>query len=250
MLEICIDSVASARAAADGGADRVELCAALPEGGTTPSAGMIESVRAVFPGKLMVIIRPRGYEFLYSRDELGVMRRDIQVAREAGADGVVFGVLRADGTVDKEICRDLLEEVNGMDATFHRAFDMSRDLHESLATLHALGIRRVLSSGGKADVPSGARILRDLIASAPPGLVFMPGGGITPENLAHVLATTGAREVHLSARTGVTSAMQHRNFECSMGEFTRGDEYSWRSASVNAIRQCREILDRQMDIIQ
>lgn len=246
MLEICIDSVASARAAAEGGADRVELCAGLPEGGTTPSAGMIAAVRAAFPGKLMVIIRPRGYDFLFDIDEFEVMRRDIRMAREAGADGIVIGCLRADGSVDEDRCRELLDAAGGLDATFHRAFDMSRDLAESMAAIHALGIRRILSSGGRPDVPEGVSVLRDLIQSSPPGLILMPGGGITPENLAQVLAATGAREVHLSARRGTESGMLHRNLDCHMGDYTRRDEYRWRVASADSIRLCREILDRHL----
>jgi copper homeostasis protein len=250
MLEICIDSVASARAAAEGGADRVELCAALPEGGTTPSAGMIEQVREVFPGKLMVIIRPRGYDFLFDADEHVVMRRDVRIARAAGADGIVIGCLRANGTVDEENCRALIDAASGLDVTFHRAFDMSRDLHEALRTLHDLGIRRVLSSGGQADVPAGAAILRDLLTNAPTDMVIMPGGGITPENLAAVLEATKAREVHLSAREGVTSGMLHRNPGCHMGDFTRGDEYTWRVASAASIRRCREILDPHLTALR
>lgn len=246
MLEICIDSVASARAAAEGGADRVELCAGLPEGGTTPSAGMIAAVRAAFPGKLMVIIRPRGYDFLFDTDEHEVMRRDIRVAREAGADGVVIGCLRADGTVDEDRCRDLLEAAGDLDVTFHRAFDMSRDLPEAMAAIHGLGIRRILSSGGRRDVPAGSAILRELIARSPAGMVLMPGGGISPENLAEVLQATGAREAHLSARRGVTSGMKHRNPDCHMGDFTRGDEYAWRVASAASIRRCRDIIDRHL----
>src|SRR4051812_14187504 len=120
MLEICIDCVASARAAAEGGADRVELCANLPEGGTTPSAGMIRAVRSAFKGVLMVMIRPRGYDFLYSEDEMQVMLHDIAIAREAGADGIVFGCLTAEGQVDATKCRRLLAQARPLDATFHR----------------------------------------------------------------------------------------------------------------------------------
>lgn len=246
MLEICIDSVASARAAAEGGADRVELCAALPEGGTTPSAGMIGRVREVFPGKIMVIIRPRGYDFLFDDDEHEVMLHDIHVAREAGADGIVIGCLRADGTVDEARCRQLVRAGAGLDVTFHRAFDMSRSLTESMQTIHGLGIRRILSSGGKIDASAGASVLRDLIGHAPEGMVLMPGGGITPENLAAVLAETGAREVHLSARRAVASGMLHRNTGCHMGDFTRQDEYSWRVASADSIARCRSTLDQHL----
>ena len=142
MLEICIDGMASARAALAGGADRVELCANLPEGGTTPSAGMIRAVRSAFPGGLMVIIRPRGYDFLYSEDELEVMLHDVCVARELGADGVVIGCLTAEGCVDAARCQRLLDAAGSMDVTFHRAFDMTRDLGEALEDILALEIGR------------------------------------------------------------------------------------------------------------
>ena len=243
MLEICIDSVASARAAADGGADRVELCAGLPEGGTTPSAGMIRSVRAVFPGRVMVIIRPRGYDFLYSDDEIGVMSDDIRVARDLGADGVVIGCLNADGNVDTTRCALLMKAAGPLDITFHRAFDMARDLPAAMEAILALGIKRILSSGGRASVPEGANMLAELIRRANGRAIIMPGGGITPDNLADVLRVTGAREIHLSARHDVPSGMIHRNPGCSMGTFTRGDEYTRREASAAMVRRCKETMD-------
>src|SRR5688572_7490641 len=177
MLEICIDGVASARAAARGGADRVELCANLPEGGTTPSAGMIRAVRSAFTGGLMIIIRPRGYDFLYSEDEMQVMLHDIQVARESGAEGIVIGCLTRNGRVDARSCERLLSAAGSLDVTFHRAFDMSRDLSEALEDIIALGIKRILTSGGRPDVSLGAPIIAGLVRQSAGRASIMPGGG-------------------------------------------------------------------------
>jgi copper homeostasis protein len=240
MLEICIDSVASARAAGAGGADRVELCAGLPEGGTTPSAGMIRRVRAVFPGRLMVIIRPRGCDFLYSEEEMEVMLRDIEAARDLGADGVVLGCLSPDGTVDKARCRRLLTAAGSLDVTFHRAFDMTRDLGEAMEDIIDLGIRRILTSGGCRDVPAGAAVIRDLVARAGTRVSLMPGGGITVENIGEMMRATGAREIHLSARRDVNGGMVFRKPDCFMGAFTRDNEYAWREADAESVRRCKE----------
>ena len=240
MLEICIDGVASAKAAAAGGADRVELCANLPEGGTTPSAGMIRSVRAAFSGGLMVIIRPRGYDFLYSGDEMEVMLHDIRAARDLGADGVVIGCLTAEGRVDKERCARLIEAAGPLDITFHRAFDMTRDLSEALEDIIALGIRRVLSSGGKPDVPSGAGNLAGLVKQAAGRISIMPGGGVTEDNIAEIVKATGAREAHLSARDTVRGGMTFRNPHCSMGTFSKPNEYEWREASAEKISLAKQ----------
>jgi len=239
MLEICIDGVASARAAAAGGADRVELCANLPEGGTTPSAGMIREVRVAFRGGLMVIIRPRGYDFLYSEEEMKVMRHDIGVARELGADGVVIGCLTADGRVDRERCGSLLDAARGMDVTFHRAFDMTRDLAEAMEDIVSLGIRRVLTSGGAPDVPSGKSVIQDLVKRAGARLSIMPGGGVTEANAGDIIRATGVREIHLSARADVQSGMKFRNERCSMGTFSNGREYLWREASGAKVRAAK-----------
>lgn len=242
MLEICIDSVASARAAAAGGANRVELCANLPEGGTTPSAGMIRGVRSVFDGGLMVLIRPRGYDFLYSEDELQVMLNDIRVARESGADGVVIGCLSPDGRVNSQDCERLLAAAGPIDITFHRAFDMTRDLSEALEDVCALGIRRILTSGGQSDAKVGASIIASLARRSSGRVSIMPGGGVTGENLAHIVQSTGVREIHLSARHAVHSGMIYRNEKCSMGSYSKDHEYEWREASAEKIRVAAKAL--------
>lgn len=242
MLEICIDGIASARAAAEGGADRVELCANLPEGGTTPSAGMIREVRRVFDGGLMVIIRPRGYDFLYSEDEMAVMRHDIGVASDAGADGIVIGCLTADGRVDSKRCEELIAAAGNMDITFHRAFDMSRDLHQAMEDIIRLGIRRILTSGGMPDVPKGMSRISELVKAAAGRVSLMPGGGVTETNVPEIIHATGVREIHLSARHPVRGGMTFFNNDCSMGSYSQANEYEWREASVEKIRIAKQAL--------
>ncbi len=246
MLEICIDGAASARAAAEGGADRVELCANLPEGGTTPSAGMIREVRRIFPGRLMVIIRPRGYDFLYSTDEHLAMLHDIATARNLGADGVVIGCLTAEGRVDRDRVASLIDAAGELDLTFHRAFDMARDLDEALEDILALGIRRVLTSGGQPDVPAGQSRIAALVRRSAERVSIMPGGGVTELNLGGIVTATGVREIHLSARDTVRSGMKHRNESCAMGTFSQGREYEWREASVTKIRAARLALTQAL----
>jgi copper homeostasis protein len=242
-LEICIDCPASARAAGEGGADRVELCANLPDGGTTPSLGTIRAVRRVFGGGLMVIIRPRGGDFLFDPDEIAEMLDDIQAARDAGADGVVIGCLTAEGAVDTELCARLVEAAGPLDITFHRAFDMSRDLDEALDAIASLGIARILTSGGAPDVPGGIGRLAALVKRASGRVSIMPGGGVVPENVGEIVRATGVREIHLSARSECESAMQFRNEACSMGAFTAGREYKLKTADPEKVRAARQALD-------
>ncbi len=242
MLEICIDGVASARAARAGGADRVELCANLPEGGTTPSAGMIRAVRSAFAGGLMILIRPRGYDFLYSEDEMQAMRHDIQVARDLGANGVVMGCLTRTGQVDVPNCQRLMAAAGGLDLTFHRAFDMTRSLTEALEDIIKLGIKRVLTSGGQPDAVAGTSIIAELVRQADGRASVMPGGGVTETNLAQLVRATGVREVHLSARHVVRSGMEFLNPHCSMGTHSKNHEYEWREASVDKIELARKAL--------
>ena len=242
-LEICIDGPASARAAQAGGADRVELCANLAEGGVTPSLGMIRAVRAVFSRGLMVLIRPRAGDFLYDADELAAMRDDIRTARDLGADGIVIGSLNPDGTVDRDACAGLIEAAGPLEITFHRAFDLSRDLPESLETIAGLGLRRILTSGGAPDAPSGLAALARLVEQAGPRLSIMPGGGVTSQNIGEIVRATGGRSAHPRARSSRVSPMRFRNEACHLGDHTRGREYEIRRADVALVRAAREALD-------
>lgn len=195
-LEVCANGVNSALIAQEGGAYRVELCDNLLEGGTTPSYGQITLARKLLNIKLYPIIRPRGGNFDYSDLEFEVMKADVQSCKALGCDGVVFGMLTADGKVDVERCKALLEIAHPMPATFHRAFDDAADLFDSLEDLISLGFERVLTSGGAATAVDGTDVLKRLIEAASNRIEVMPGAGITPENVASLVNMTNARAVH------------------------------------------------------
>jgi len=197
LVEACVDSVESALAAERGGAGRLELCDALFDGGTTPSAGMIAACRDRISIPLFVIIRPRGGGFVYSDAELDVMRRDIVAARGLGVDGVVIGAMRPDGSVHEEQTRSLVDTARGLPVTFHRAFDFAPDLGAALEGLVAAGASRVLTSGGAPTARDGADALAALVRQAGGRLVVMAGGGVREENVRDIIATTGVREVHV-----------------------------------------------------
>lgn len=237
LLEVCVDSAESAIAAQAGGAARVELCDNLLEGGTTPSAGTIELARKHLTIAMNVIIRPRGGDFDYSDLEFEIMQRDIQVARELGADGVVIGILKPNGTIDKLRTRRLVELARPMSVTFHKAFDVTRDPFEALETLIELGIDRVLTSGQEASVIEGLDVVRELVRRAGNRIIIMPGGNITARNLKTVLAVTGARELHVTANANVESAMQFRNPRVFMGGTFRPPEYSRSITDSAGVRQ-------------
>ena len=226
ILEACIDSAESALAAQEGGADRVELCANLLEGGTTPSVGSMRVTRRRVAIDIHVMIRPRGGDFCFSEPEFEVMKHDVEAAREAGANGVVIGLLNEDGTVDRERTAVLAELARPLRVTFHRAIDMSRDAGEALETLVALGVDRVLTSGQEASVLEGLDVIRALVEQAGDRIIVMPGCGITERNLAKVVAETKAREIHVAAWADIESPMTYRNPRCFMGGELRPPEFA------------------------
>ncbi len=216
-LEICVDSVQSALAAERGGANRIELCSSLFDGGITPSAGMIATVRNRVAIGLYVMIRPRGGDFCYTDDEFAAMKRDIAMAKELRADGVVLGILNQDAGVDVPRCRALLEYARPLKATFHRAFDMSRDLRQSLEDIIAVGFDRVLTSGGAQNVQDAIPVIRQLRQTAANRIALMIGSGIRSGNVRELLSQTGVREVHASARHIEPSPMRYRNEKVRKG---------------------------------
>ena len=216
-FEICANSVASCIAAQEGGADRVELCAGIPEGGTTPSYGMIKSARESIDIALNVIIRPRGGDFLYSKEELKEMLYDIQTARKLGADGLVFGCLTPEGKVDIEAMKPLMEAAGDTPVTFHRAFDHSSDPMQALEDIISLGCARILTSGCRPTALEGADLLSQLVETAGDRIIIMPGCGVKENNIAEIARLSGAREFHFSAREPVESGMIFRNPEVAMG---------------------------------
>jgi copper homeostasis protein len=224
LLEICADSVESALAAEQGGAHRIELCGSLLEGGVTPSSGLISAVRSKIGIELYVMVRPRGGDFCYGREEFETMERDVLTAKQLGAHGIVFGILRDDGSVDVRITRHFVEIARPLKTTFHRAFDMSRDLEKSLEDVIATGADRVLTSGGEPKVEDGMSVLARLVLEAKQRIAVMAGGGITESNVHRILEATGVREIHASVRVHVPSPMRHRNEKVSMGT-AKGREY-------------------------
>lgn len=224
-LEICVDSVESAIRAQQGGAQRVELCDNLMEGGTTPSAGAIELARQQLTIALNVIIRPRGGDFFYSAIEYEIMRRDIEVSKQLGADGVVIGLLNPNGTVDKKRTKALIDLARPMSVTFHRAFDMTRDPFAALETLIELGADRILTTGQEATIGEGLELIAELVKRAGARIIIMPGGA-AEHNIARVVKTSGAQEFHMAAFSTVDSAMQYRNPRPFMGGELRPPEYA------------------------
>ena len=216
-FEICANSVASCLAAQEGGADRVELCAGIPEGGTTPSYGMIKSARESIDIALNVIIRPRGGDFLYSDEELREMVYDIHIAKELGVDGLVFGCLTPEGSVDMAAMRILMDAAGNTPVTFHRAFDHSAAPLKALEDIISLGCARILTSGCRPTAIEGAALLAELVEKAGDRIIIMPGCGVKEGNIAEIARLSGAREFHFSARESVESGMIFRNPEVAMG---------------------------------
>ena len=235
ILEICAGSVESAIAARDGGAKRIELCAALEVGGVTPSAGVIAEARKVEGLVLNVIIRPRGGDFLYNEYEVACMEEDIRTCKRLGADGVVIGALTAEGDIDKDACKRLIDTADGMSVTFHRAFDMCRNPQEALEELISLGCDRVLTSGLASTAEAGIPLLKQLVEQAAGRIIIMPGCGVNSKNAAMILNATGAEEIHASARKSVGSGMVFRHSGVSMGN-PDCDEFARKETDVNEVR--------------
>ncbi|MDB5006663.1 MAG: copper homeostasis protein CutC [Mucilaginibacter sp.] len=237
ILEICANSVTSALAAQDGGAARIELCENLYEGGTTPSHGQILMARKLLHIKLYVLIRPRGGDFLYTDLEFDIMMADVRYCIEAGCDGIVIGILNADGTVDKKRCAELVNMARqwGLGVTFHRAFDMCTDLFQALEDIIELGCERILTSGGKSTAMEGINVLAHLIEKAAGRIKIMPGSGISETNVADLVYFTKATEVHTSAKIRVESKMDYRNSRIIMGS-NYGDEYSNDITDTNRVK--------------
>ena len=237
-IEICTNSVASCVEAQKGGAYRVELCAGIPEGGTTPSYGEIVVARKLLNIKLNVIIRPRGGDFLYSDVEHQTMLQDIEIAKKLGVDGVVFGCLKADGEIDMDRNKELVEAAKGMNVTFHRAFDMCKDPFESLEQIISLGFDTILTSGQQPTAIEGVSLLKQLVEKANNRIIIMPGSGINENNIATIAQQTGASEFHFSARESVESTMQYRNPALKMGGTVVSiDEYAQNITNAEKVQR-------------
>ncbi|GAB3963155.1 copper homeostasis protein CutC [Spirosoma harenae] len=233
-IEVCAYSLASCLTAQQAGANRIELCAGMAEGGITPSAGLIQLARQHVQIDLYVMIRPRGGDFLYTESELAVMRVDIQMAKTAGAAGVVLGVLQADGTVDEVRTKELVDLASPLPVTFHRAFDMTRDPLEALEAVIRTGAVRILTSGQRQTVTDGLPILRQLTEQAAGRIEIMAGAGVNAQN-AQSLLDAGVNALHLSGSQREDSYMVYRQPSVSMASSTPG-EYEYIEANEEKIR--------------
>jgi len=235
-LEICVDSVESAVAAERGGAARVELCSDLLEGGVTPGAGMIETVRRHISIGLFVMIRPRGGDFCYTAMEVEVMRCEIEHARALGADGVVLGLLDEEGRVDVERTRQLVALAAPLPVTFHRAVDMTADVEGAVEAVIATGAKRILTSGGAANVAAGTAMIARMVKIARGRIGIMPGSGVTAETVSALARATGAREFHASLRGAVPSPVCFRKQGVRMGS-VEGGEYTRYVVKEESVRE-------------
>lgn len=226
LVEACVDTVESARAAEAGGAGRLELCDNLHEGGTTPSPGLIAVVRERVTIPVHVLVRPRGGDFIYDEDEVRVMLGDIAFAKEVGVSGVALGALFADGKVDDRSTRLLVEAARPLSVTFHRAFDLVRDPFEALDTLMALGVDRVLTSGGAATAIEGLETLAALAWRSEGRGTIIAAGGITEHTAGRVITEAGVCEVHVRASTRRDSEMRFRRENVTLGKAYVPDEYA------------------------
>ncbi|MEO1530028.1 MAG: copper homeostasis protein CutC [Planctomycetota bacterium] len=219
LLEVCVDSFASVKAARAGGADRLEVCGPLATGGTTPSRGFVEYCVEASGLPVMLMIRPHNGDFHYDDDDVAIMRRDITIAKEIGVTGVVFGALRKDGAIDEAVCESLLNAAGDLQTTFHRAFDVTPQPLDAFEQIQRLGFSRVLTSGQQASAIDGSALLRELVKRSSKTRV-LAGAGIGASNVRRLVEETGLSEVHASASRAVTDAKPTDN-AVSFGEGRR-----------------------------
>lgn len=217
IIEIATTDFVTTRSAVEGGADRIELCASLVEGGITPSLGTITKCRETFDVQLFPIIRPRGGDFLYTEEEFQVMLSDVLLCKKVGCDGVVVGFLKNDGTIDLQRTAQIVYKAYPMEVTFHRAFDRCKNPFEALEQLIEIGCQRILTSGQKPAAPEGVSMISQLVNAAEEKIIIMPGSGIRKENIKEIAEQTGAVEFHSSLRGKSKSKMEfiHPSFNAT-----------------------------------
>lgn len=243
-IEIVVYNIESALKAQEGGADRIELCDNPAEGGTTPSYGTIELVRQNVSLDLFVMIRPRGGDFCYSSYEFYGMKRDIDQCQRLSADGVVFGILNPDGTLDKKRCKELVDRARPMKVTCHRAFDMAHDPFQTLEDCIEVGFDRILTSGNKLKALEGADLIRDLIKRAEGRISIMPGSGVNETTVEELVSKTQAKEIHFSATAFRESAMQYRNAAIAGMGSDEGAEFKLRVVDPERVRTMRKLAEK------
>ncbi len=243
-LEIVVYNIESALKAQEGGADRIELCDNPAEGGTTPSFGMIESVRQNVNLDLFVMIRPRGGDFNYSNYEFHCMKRDIYQCQRISVDGIVFGILNADGTLDKKRCKELIDKARPLQVTCHRAFDMTRDPFEALEDCIEVGFDRILTAGHQTTAALGADLIAELVKKANGRIAIMPGSGVNENTVEEIVRKTKVTEVHFSATAFRDSVMQYRNQAITGMGSEEGAEFKYRTVDPERVRTMRLLAKR------
>jgi len=239
IIEIATSDYVTTRSAVEGGADRIELCANLAEGGTTPSHGLIIKCREKFTVPIFPIIRPRGGDFLYGKDEFGIMAKDIDLCKAVGCDGIVIGMLNIDGTIDMIRVGDIVEQAYPMSVTFHRAFDRCKDPFVALEELIEIGCERILTSGQQLAAPDGVELIAELNKLADDRIIIMPGSGVRKDNIKMLAERTACTEFHSSLKGKDRSRMEflHPSFA--------GSEESYMNNSIDPedVRALRFALD-------
>jgi copper homeostasis protein len=244
LIEIVVYNIESALRAQEGGADRIELCDNPAEGGTTPSFGTIEVVRANVSLDVYVMIRPRGGDFHYSSYEFHTMKRDMWQCQKSSVDGVVFGILNTDGRIDKKRCKELIDRARPLKVTCHRAFDMTRDPFEALEDCIDVGFDRILTAGQQAQAVKGAALIGELIKKSNGRIAIMPGSGVNEDTVSEIVTKSGAGEIHFSATTFRPSEMNYKNVQISGMGSDEGSEFKVRTVDPERIRKIRMIAER------
>lgn len=228
IIEVCANSLESALIAQKEGADRIELCQSLNEGGLTPSAGTLKAVREALSIEIHVLIRPRSGDFCYSEIELTEMKADIKYVKELGIDGVVFGILDLDGNIDKAACTELISIARPLTLTFHRAFDMCKEPIKALNDIIELGFDRLLTSGQENKAIEGIQLIKKLVDYADDRIVIMAGSGINAENIQQIITETGVQNCHVSASAILKSNMTFQKEGIVMGGIQNYPEFEKR----------------------
>ncbi len=243
VIEIVVFNLDSALKAQEGGADRIELCDNPGDGGTTPSAGVVELVRQNLSIDVYAMIRPRGGDFLYSNYDFHAMKRDLMQFQKLSVDGVVFGILTAEGAIDKKRCQELITRARPLKVTCHRAFDMTRDPFEALEDCIEVGFDRILTSGQEAQGIQGADLIGELVKRANGRIKIMAGSGVNEENVKELVTRTGVSEIHFSAKTYRKSGMLYRNERIEgMGQ-AGGGEYQLRTVDPQRVKTTRALAE-------
>lgn len=235
LVEIAVFTPNAAIVAQNAGAHRVELCSGYSEGGLSPSAGTIEFVRKSISIPIHVMVRPRIGDFCYNADEKRCILSDIDYCKSVGVNGIVFGALTPLGVVDMEFTKQVVEFAYPMSVTFHRAFDLTQNLYNTLDDLIACGVTRVLTSGGKPNTLEGINTIAALVKQAKGQIVVLPGGGITADNVQHLIKSTGVREVHFSGKQLVKSQIR-KSTNLSLTSCGEVSDLEWYEACGNKIK--------------